>query len=69
MAVPVGSIAIVVAIVREPESVDDASDGFIHVGGEGAKTGHAMPSKWATHKRHNRPVCSLLTRPEGPVIY
>ena len=26
MAVPVDSIAIVVAIVREPESVDDASD-------------------------------------------
>ena len=32
LAVPVGSIAIVVAIVREPESVDDTSDGFIHVG-------------------------------------
>ena len=40
LAVPVGSIAIVAAIVREPESVDDASDGFIHVGrggGEGGK--------------------------------
>jgi hypothetical protein len=35
LAVPVGSIAIVVAIVREPESAYDASDGFIHVGGGG----------------------------------
>ena len=39
MAVPVGSIAIVAAIVREPESVDDASDGFIHVGRGGGREG------------------------------
>ena len=39
MAVPVGSIAIVAAIVREPESVDDASDGFIHVGRGGGGGG------------------------------